>query len=219
MLLAAVPWAVWGFGPGAAGQLTWWHGLILLPVLKPDVLFYFTGLAQVPGIDTNRFRPGAVADHLTSSGGQLNGTRQMSSLLWLEAGATGSYGTVVEPCNLLAKFPDPTILIGSYLSGATLIDAYWKSVRMPGQGLFIGEPLARPFGGYELLQRSGRWVLRTFALIPGRYALQGAAAPLGPYREIIRFEKSGFEPTWLVLPAKDAGASAYYRIVSAPDTE
>ncbi|WP_242476934.1 TIGR03790 family protein [Halochromatium glycolicum] len=186
---------------------------------KPDVLFYFTGLTQVPGIDTNRYRPGAVADHLTSSGGQLNGTRQMSSLRWLEAGATGSYGTVVEPCNLLPKFPDPAILISSYLSGATLIEAYWKSVRMPGQGLFIGEPLARPFGGYELLQRSGRWVLRTFALIPGRYTLQGAAAPMGPYREITRFAKPGFEPTWLLLPAEDAGASAYYRIVSLPDTE
>jgi hypothetical protein len=24
--------------------------------------------------------------------------------------------------------------------------AYWKSVMMPGQGIFIGEPLASPFG-------------------------------------------------------------------------
>jgi hypothetical protein len=27
-----------------------------------------------------------------------------------------------------------------------LIEAYWKSVAWPGQGIFIGEPLARPFG-------------------------------------------------------------------------
>ncbi len=33
-----------------------------------------------------------------------------------------------------------------YLNGDTLIEAYWKSVLMPGQGIFIGEPLARPFG-------------------------------------------------------------------------
>jgi threonine synthase len=30
----------------------------------------------------------------------------MSALRWLEAGASGSYGTVVEPCNHPAKFPD-----------------------------------------------------------------------------------------------------------------
>jgi hypothetical protein len=33
-----------------------------------------------------------------------------------------------------------------YLRGSTLIEAYWKAVAMPGQGLFIGEPLAAPFG-------------------------------------------------------------------------
>jgi len=36
-----------------------------------------------------------------------------------------------------------------------LIDAYWESVRMPGQGIFIGEPLARPFGGYRLRPQQG----------------------------------------------------------------
>jgi len=33
-----------------------------------------------------------------------------------------------------------------YLRGDTLLEAYWKSVLMPGQGLFVGEPLARPYG-------------------------------------------------------------------------
>ncbi|MDY6830138.1 MAG: TIGR03790 family protein, partial [Pseudomonadota bacterium] len=37
-------------------------------------------------------------------------------------------------------------LIDHYLNGETLIEAYWKSVASPGQGLFVGEPLARPFG-------------------------------------------------------------------------
>jgi hypothetical protein len=86
-----------------------------------------------------------VADHLTSFGGQLTGSRQMSALRWLEAGATGSYGTVVEPCNLTAKFPDPGLLLAYYRRGDTLIEAYWRSVAMPDQGLFIGEPLARPW--------------------------------------------------------------------------
>jgi uncharacterized protein (TIGR03790 family) len=112
---------------------------------KKDVLFYFTGAAQVGGLDTLRFVPGAVADHLTSTGGKLTDSSQMSALRWLEAGATGSYGTVVEPCDMLQKFPHPGVVIGHYFAGETLIEAYWKSVDMPGQGIFVGEPLAAPF--------------------------------------------------------------------------
>jgi uncharacterized protein (TIGR03790 family) len=112
---------------------------------KKDVLFYFTGKAQVEGLDTLRFVPGAIADHLTSSGGMLTDSGQMSALRWLEAGATGSYGTVIEPCDMLQKFPHPAVVIGHYLGGETLIEAYWKSVDMPGQGIFVGEPLASPF--------------------------------------------------------------------------
>jgi uncharacterized protein (TIGR03790 family) len=89
--------------------------------------------------------PGAVADHLTSAGGILTGSYQMSALEWLKAGATGSYGTVVEPCNFPEKFPNPGVLMGYYLKGSTLIEAYWKSVAEPGQGIFVGEPLAKPF--------------------------------------------------------------------------
>ena len=112
-----------------------------------DVLFYFTGVANVAGLETLRFVPGAIADHLTSSGGDLtdSGSGQTSALRWLEAGATGSYGTVVEPCAFTQKFQSPVVAIGRYLQGETLIEAYWKSVLMPGQGIFIGEPLAAPF--------------------------------------------------------------------------
>jgi uncharacterized protein (TIGR03790 family) len=113
---------------------------------KSDVMFYFTGLVQVERMDRNQFLPGAIADHLTSLGGMLTDSPQMSSLRWLEAGATGSYGSVVEPCNFPQKFPHPGIVMAAYINGDTLIEAYWKSVFMPGQGIFIGEPLARPFG-------------------------------------------------------------------------
>ena len=75
---------------------------------KNDVLAYFTGLQTVTGLDTLRFHPGAVADHLTSYGGQLTNSTQMSSLRWLDAGATASYGTVVEPCNLRKRLLSPT---------------------------------------------------------------------------------------------------------------
>ena len=114
---------------------------------KDDVLFYITGLTRVKKIDTNRFVKGAIADHMTSAGGVLFDGSQMSILRWLDAGATASYGTVVEPCAFPQKFPHPAIVIDRYTRGETLIEAYWKSVAWPGQGLFVGEPLAAPFAG------------------------------------------------------------------------
>lgn len=110
-----------------------------------DIMFYLTGAVFVAGLDTLRFLPGALADHMTSTGGDLLGTRQMSAASWLEAGATASYGTVSEPCNHWQKFPHPALLLKHYLSGASAIEAYWKSVAWPTQGLFIGEPLAAPY--------------------------------------------------------------------------
>jgi hypothetical protein len=139
----------------------------------------------------------------------LTTSRQMSSLRWLEAGATGSYGTVVEPCSFPQKFPNPGVLIAAYVSGATLVEAYWKSVQMPGQGIFIGEPLARPFGGYELTKENGGWVLETSALWPGDYQVQTAGDPVGPYRTVSKFAKPGFGPVRLSLPGN---GKPYYRV-------
>jgi uncharacterized protein (TIGR03790 family) len=111
----------------------------------PDVLGYFTGARQVEELPLIHFRAGAIADHLTSTGGVLQGGNQMSALSWIAQGATASYGSVSEPCNLLQKFPNLRVLFERYTHGETALEAYWKSVAMPGQGLFIGEPLARPY--------------------------------------------------------------------------
>jgi len=110
-----------------------------------DIMVYQTGMARVDKLDTLAFQPGALADHLTSFGGDLYGTMQMSSLRWLEAGATASYGTVSEPCNYWQKFPHPAVLLRHYLNGDSALEAYWKSVSWPAQGVFIGEPLAAPY--------------------------------------------------------------------------
>ncbi len=112
---------------------------------RDNVLFYLTGSVHVRDLQMVEFLPGALADHLTSHGGRLDGVKQMSILRWLEAGATASYGTVVEPCSFPQKFPHPEVLIPRYVNGETAIEAYWKSVAWPGQGVFVGEPLARPF--------------------------------------------------------------------------
>lgn len=113
---------------------------------QPAVMFYFTGQKQVDYMLTNTYLPGAIADHLTSTGGVMaNYNSQMPVTRWLDAGVTGSYGTVSEPCNYWQKFPNPQIVMGHYLAGETLIEAYWKSVKWPMQGVFVGEPLAKPY--------------------------------------------------------------------------
>ena len=129
--------------PGADGACPIRSSTILLLFL----LLLVTGLPAVAGLETLGFRPGAIADHLTSTGGVLTGHDQMSELRWLEAGATASHGTVMEPCNFPTKFPQPALAIGWYTRGETVLEAYWKSVAMPGQGVgvFVGEPLAAPF--------------------------------------------------------------------------
>lgn len=110
------------------------------------LLLALTGSAQVPLAPPPRWVPGGLGDHLTSFGGDLLGTHDHSTALdWIASGATASHGTVSEPCNHIPKFPNPQVLLGHYLQGATALEAYWKSVAWPQQSLFIGEPLAAPF--------------------------------------------------------------------------
>lgn len=118
-----------------------------LPAMR-RTLVYQTGLARVPAPLGGEWLPGALADHLTSFGGQLDrpaGEGQMNILDWIDAGATASYGTVSEPCNHLQKFPHPQVLIQAYAQGVSALEAYWHSVAWPAQGVFVGEPLAAPF--------------------------------------------------------------------------
>ncbi|HUG22248.1 MAG TPA: TIGR03790 family protein [Albitalea sp.] len=110
------------------------------------VLLYQTGATRVDKLDALAWVPGALADHLTSFGGQLDGRNgQMNVLEWIASGVTASYGTVSEPCSHQQKFPHPQVLLLNYAQGSTAIEAYWKSVAWPQQGVFVGEPLAAPF--------------------------------------------------------------------------
>lgn len=110
------------------------------------VLMLEVGSATVPRLGSIGWLDGGVGDHLSSFGGRLGQERGQTSVLdWIGSGATASYGTVSEPCNHLQKFPHPQWLLLHYLQGSTVIEAYWKSVSWPQQGLFVGEPLAAPF--------------------------------------------------------------------------
>jgi uncharacterized protein (TIGR03790 family) len=153
---------------------------------RHDVLFYFTGLADVPDLHTLNFLPGALADHLTSAGGLLTGSSQMSILRWLEAGATASYGTVVEPCNHMQKFPFPAVAMFHYAHGASAIEAYWKSVAWPGEGVFVGEPLAQPFAPKLREVRPGQFELRIFLPRESRLRMERSLSAAGPFQSIRR---------------------------------
>jgi uncharacterized protein (TIGR03790 family) len=114
---------------------------------------YQTGLAGF-NILSNAFQPGAMADSLTSFAGQLfEYTGQTTLLAFLNAGASGSYGTVVEPCNWLQKFPSPQDYFYQ-VRGFSLAECYYMSVANPYQGLMVGEPLAAPFARPP----AGAWV-------------------------------------------------------------
>jgi uncharacterized protein (TIGR03790 family) len=178
-----------------------------------DVLFYFTGLVSVPAIATHQYLPGAVADHLTSFGGQVPDSSQMSALRWLEAGATGSFGTVVEPCNYTAKFPDTSILLPHYFRGQTLVEAYWKSVHWPGEGLFIGEPLARPWDGSTVELVDGDLHVTTTLLEPGiDYHIEKSSSADGPWELVFSGSIPKPQTFTLVVPEVDR---PYYRVVRA----
>jgi uncharacterized protein (TIGR03790 family) len=181
---------------------------------RDDVMFYFTGVQKVGALERNRYLDGAMADHLTSFGGELSGSAQTTALEWLAAGVTGSYGTTVEPCSFREKFPDVGVAMSHYLVGQTLIEAYWKSVRMPGQGVFVGEPLARPFGGLRLQADARGWVLRTRQLAPGRYLLQSASSAVGPFRNVaaLTVRRPGVHE--MRLPPAPA---TFHRLVAQPN--
>jgi uncharacterized protein (TIGR03790 family) len=109
-----------------------------------DALGLDTGLANF-SLATDAFVPGAVADNLTSFGGYiLENSGQTPLLAFLEAGANGSYGTVVEPCNYTYKFPDPMVYFYQN-RGFCFAEAYYQSLANPYEGLIVGEPLSAPF--------------------------------------------------------------------------
>ena len=114
------------------------------PLGLSNMLGYQNGHYQF-AISPNAFVPGAMADSLTSYGGVIFGPNDHTTLLALiNASASGSYGTVVEPCNYLAKFPAPQNYFYQ-ARGFSLAECYYQSVTNPYQGLLVGEPLAAPF--------------------------------------------------------------------------
>jgi uncharacterized protein (TIGR03790 family) len=114
------------------------------PLGLSNMLGYLNGHYQFE-ISPNAFVPGAMADSLTSYGGIIFGPNDHTTLLaFINANASGSYGTIVEPCNYLEKFPAPQNYFYQ-ARGFGVGECYYQSVANPYQGLLVGEPLAAPF--------------------------------------------------------------------------
>jgi uncharacterized protein (TIGR03790 family) len=114
------------------------------PLGLSNMLGYQNGHYQF-AISPNAFVPGAMADSLTSYGGVIFGLNDHTTLLaFINASASGSYGTIVEPCNYLEKFPAPQNYFYQ-ARGFSLAECYYQSVTNPYQGLLVAEPLSAPF--------------------------------------------------------------------------
>lgn len=177
------------------------------PLGQSNLLGYETGLACF-SISPNTFAPGAMADSLTSYGGVLFGnTGQTTLLAFIEAGASGSYGTVTEPTANPLKFPDPQVYFYQ-ARGFSLLECYYQSLGDPHQGLIVAEPLAAPFAQTG----RGAWVgISSNSVLSGVPALTldfSAADANHPLQQVDLFIDGKFSFTLTnVLPGAGNGLS------------
>ncbi|MEW6251005.1 MAG: hypothetical protein AB1716_10190, partial [Planctomycetota bacterium] len=118
----------------------------VLPNGRHDCLGIMTGIAVVDIPAANlTILPGAFGDHLTSYAATFDTASQTKVSAWITNGASGSWGTVEEPCNYPGKFPHARMHV-YYYQGLSLGEAVFRSVAyVPFQGLLYGDPLTRPF--------------------------------------------------------------------------
>ncbi|MCP3915197.1 MAG: TIGR03790 family protein [bacterium] len=117
-----------------------------LPLGQHDALGIMTGRATLP-IDSGDFTllPGSFADHLTSFAGNFTTASQTKMSRWIAKGASGTAGTVQEPCNYAGKFPHARFHV-LYRKGLSIGEAWLRSSGfVPFQGLLYGDPQTRPY--------------------------------------------------------------------------
>ena len=152
--------------------------------LGMGTLLGYEGGDQVVSLAPGIFTPGAMADNLTSYSGYLfENSGHTGAMDFLNSGATASYGTIVEPCAYLQKFPNAQNYFYQ-ARGFSMAECYYMSVTNPYQGVFVGEPLAAPFAA----PASGAWTVPpASAILAGTTNLtvqsdgceSAAAAPAG----------------------------------------
>ncbi len=127
-----------------------------LPLGHHDVMAVITGKAglDIDGADMTLL-PGSYADHLTSYAATFDVAGQTKLSRWIAKGASGSAGTVEEPCAAgpgnTGKFPHPRLVVW-YLQGLSLGEALFRSAAWtPFQTLYYGDPLTQPYARAPLV--------------------------------------------------------------------
>jgi len=193
---------------------------------SPNGLGYILGYqngVQVISPPPLIFAPGALADQLTSYSGCLYDVPDhTTALVFLNAGAAGSYGTVVEPCQYLQKFPAAQDYF--YQSrGFSMAECYYQSVTNPYQGVLVGDPLVAPFA----LAPTGSWSnLPANALLASttNLSLQFTAADINhPVQQVDLFVDGTLAQTLTNIPPSQnnslnvtiRGRSTTYRVLGS----
>jgi tetratricopeptide (TPR) repeat protein len=170
-----------------------------LPKNRDDVIGLVAGTASFdwPGSGSS-ILPGAICEHLTSTGGvmveQRGGQTPLSE--FLRYGAAGTSGTVTEPYAIAAKFPLPFLHV-HYAQGCSLAEAFYQSVAGPYQLLIVGDPLCAP------------WAQRP--------AVRAPELP-NPVRGEIRFQPTAAPPLGSVIGRFDLYVDGIRRAVCLPGT-
>jgi hypothetical protein len=125
----------------------------VLPGGRHNVMGVVTGWPS-PNIDTEDMTllPGSFADHLTSWAATFDNGSQTKLSSWIRRGASGSAGTVEEPCAYQGKFPH-TVLHYFSFRGMSLGEAWFRSSAfIPFQHVFVGDPMTRPYSIFPAVQ-------------------------------------------------------------------
>jgi hypothetical protein len=156
----------------------------VLPRGKPDVMGAMIGVDEFAWSSSgSTIRPGAICEHLTSSGGDLRLNAGQTPLTEnLLNGAAGSSGAVVEPYAVPNKFPNAFIHL-HYARGCSLAEAYYQAVQGPYQLLIVGDALCRPWADPPRVSVAG---VEAGATIQGEMTLTPSAkspadAPVARY--------------------------------------
>jgi hypothetical protein len=151
-----------------------------LPLGSMDCMGIMTGLAGPNIVGANiGILPGAFCDHLTSLAAMYDSTSQTKMSQWITKGASGTSGTIEEPCNYPGKFPNARLHVW-YFQGASLGEAWLRSLDfVPMQELFNGDSLCRPYATFPVVALAGVGttpVAGTFAPVPSATTTLGGAS-------------------------------------------
>ena len=111
---------------------------------RNDVMMQVTGAPTIH-LSSNTYLPGSIIDNLTSFGGYLLEERNQSSITsFVQHGACGAYGTVVEPTNIPTRWAQLS-MPARYASGFNLIESYLQTILDFSLGMVVGDPLLAPY--------------------------------------------------------------------------